>query len=129
MQDWRDLSVWERLSAEGGNALVAAADSSLVPGEVVPRPADIARLRKTHDAAVVAAAFELAAARRKARAKFRCADALWCDMAGIEQASDEQVAAWKAARVAAAWAVGRMSSTFAAASAATRWPWLPPGSQ
>lgn len=105
MQDWRDLSVWERLSAEGGNALVAAAESSLVPGEAGPSPAAVARLRKTHDAAVVAAAFELVAARRKARAKFHCADALWCDVAGVEQASDEQVAAWKAARVAAA--VGR----------------------
>jgi hypothetical protein len=104
MQDWRDVTVWERLAAEG-HALVAAAEASLAPGKAIATPAAIARLRKTSDAALVAAAFELVAARRRARAKFAAAETLWCDVAGVEQASDELVAAWKAARVAAA--VGR----------------------
>jgi hypothetical protein len=98
MQDWRDVSVWQRLAAEGG-ALVAAADAALAQAESVPAPSVIARFRKSHDAALVAAAFELVAARRKARAKFSAADMLWCDVAGVEQASDERVAAWKAARM------------------------------
>jgi hypothetical protein len=101
MQDWRDVTVWERLAAEG-HALVAAAEASLAPGKAIATPAAIARLRKTSDAALVAAAFELVAARRRARAKFAAAETLWCDVAGVEQASDELVAAWKAARVAAA---------------------------
>jgi len=101
MQDWRDVTVWERLAAEG-HALVAAAEASLASGKAIATPAAIARLRKTYDAASVAAAFELVAARRRARAKFTAAEALWCDVAGIEQASDELVAAWKAARIAAA---------------------------
>lgn len=98
MQDWRDVSVWQRLAAEG-DAIVAAADAALRPGDAVAAPSAVARLRKTHDAALVAAAIELVAARRKARAKFSAADALWCDVAGVEQASDERVAAWKAARI------------------------------
>lgn len=98
MQDWRDVSVWQRLAAEG-DALLAAADAALAPGDAVATPAAIARLRKTHDAAMVAAAFELVAARRRARAKFANAAGLWCDVAGVEQASDERVAAWKAARM------------------------------
>jgi hypothetical protein len=101
MQDWRDVTVWQRLAAEG-EALVDAADEALAPGEAMAAPSAIARLRKTHDAAMVAAAFELVAARRKARAKFASADTLWCDVAGVEQASDETVAAWKAARLVAA---------------------------
>ena len=117
MQDWRDVSVWKRLAAEGeggiageikreGEELVAAADAALAPAESVPAPSVIARLRKSHDAALVAAAFELVAARRKASSKFASADSLWCDVAGVEQASDERVSAWKAARVREALGAG-----------------------
>lgn len=105
MQDWRDVSVWERLAAEG-DALVAAADAALAPTESVPAPSVIARLRRSYDPALVAAAFELVAARRKASGKFASAATLWCDVAGVEQSSDERVAAWKAARVRKALGAG-----------------------
>lgn len=60
--------------------------------------ASIARLRRAFDADLVSAALELAEARRKAAAKFADAESLWCDVAGVEQASGQGVAAWKAAR-------------------------------
>ena len=92
MPDWRDISVWRRL-AEAPEAAQAAA--TIDPGDA----ASIARLRKRFDADLVAAAVELAVARRKAAGKFERAAELWCDVAGVEQASDERVAAWKAARM------------------------------
>lgn len=99
MPDWRDISVWERLAAEP--AAVAAA------GEVDPGDAAaITRLRRRFDADLVSAALELAQARRKASAKFACADTLWCDVAGVEQASSERVAAWKAQRMREVLGVG-----------------------
>ncbi|MFZ4751247.1 MAG: class I SAM-dependent methyltransferase [Phycisphaerales bacterium] len=93
MPDWRDISVWRRL-AEAPEAQVAAAAVDARDA------ASIARLRKQFDADLVAAALELAEARRKAAAKFAGAGALWCDVAGVEQASGERVAAWKARRMA-----------------------------
>ena len=87
MPDWRDISVWRRL-AEAPEAQVAAAAVDARDA------ASIARLRKQFDADLVAAALELAEARRKAAAKFAGAGALWCDVAGVEQASGERVAAW-----------------------------------
>jgi hypothetical protein len=98
MRDWRDVSVWERLAADGSN-LIASAEESLAPGESMPAPAAIARLRRTHDHAMVAAAFELVAARRKARGRLVSASTLWCDLAGVEQASGTRVATWKASRM------------------------------
>ena len=99
MPDWRDISVWERLAAE--SAAVAAA------GEVDPGDAAaITRLRRRFDADLVSAALELAQARRKATAKFACADTLWCDVAGVEQASSERVAGWKAQRMREVLGVG-----------------------
>ena len=93
MPDWRDISVWRRL-AEAPEAQVAAAAVDARDA------ASIARLRKQFDADLVAAALELAEARRKAAAKFVGAGALWCDVAGVEQASGARVAAWKARRMA-----------------------------
>ncbi len=81
-----------------------------LPGELVERaagadPADVsavARLRKSYDAASVAAALELAAARRKAVAKFPDrAATIWADVPGIEQATSHAVAAHKADRFVA----------------------------
>lgn len=92
MPGWRDISVWRRL-AEAPEARQAAA-------AIDPRDAaSIARLRKRFDADLVAAAVELAVARRKAAGKFERAGELWCDVAGVEQASGERVAAWKAMRM------------------------------
>ena len=98
MRDWRDLSVWMELAADGAEVL-AQAEAALPLGATRASPAVIARLRRAHDGAVVAAALELVAARRKARVKFPQAERLWCDLAGVEQASDARVAAWKAARM------------------------------
>ncbi|MFO0963914.1 MAG: hypothetical protein U0625_13555 [Phycisphaerales bacterium] len=68
-----------------------------------PAPATIQRLRRTHDAAEVAAAVELSMARTRARAKFgEAAATLWADRRGVEMASGPRVAAWKARRFAAA---------------------------
>lgn len=92
MSDWRDLDAWQRLAASPELQAAAAATS---PREA----AGIARLRRHFDAALVAAAIELAEARRRAAAKFARSDDLWCDCAGVEQASGEPVARWKAARI------------------------------
>ena len=93
MSDWRDLDAWKRLAASPELQAAAAATS---PREA----AGISRLRKRFDADLVSAAIELAEARRKAASKFAGAVGLWCDAAGVEQASGERVAAWKAARMA-----------------------------
>jgi hypothetical protein len=92
MPDWRDISVWRRL--------VEAPELVATSAAVDSRDASaIARLRRQWDADLVSAALELAEARRKAAAKFARASELWCDVAGVEQASGERVAAWKAARM------------------------------
>lgn len=84
------LTVWRSLSA------------SLIEDAAQVDPTDVAavaRLRKSHDAASVAAALELAAARRKAVGKFPDrASTLWADTEGVEQASSRAVADHKAAR-------------------------------
>lgn len=92
MPDWRDISVWRRLVEEPELVSAAAAVDSR-------EAAATARLRRRWDADLVAAALELADARRKAAAKFPLAAALWCDVAGVEQASGARVAAWKAQRM------------------------------
>ncbi len=92
MSDWRHVSVWQRLAdAQDVIAAAAAVDSR--------EPAAVTRLRRRFDAELVAAALELAEARRKAAGKFSSADALWCDVQGVEQASGTQVARWKAQRM------------------------------
>lgn len=99
MPNWHDVSVWEQLAAmPDAQAAAAAVDSR--------DAASVARLRKRFDADVVAAALELADARRKAGgtsggapAKFARAPELWCDVQGVEQASDDAVARWKAQRM------------------------------
>lgn len=101
MSGWRDLSVWQRLLAEGGGASGVVAAASAIDSR---EAGAIARLRRRFDADLVSAALELAEARRKAAAKFG-ADAaaeLWCDVQGVEQASGSAVAAWKAGRIRAA---------------------------
>ena len=96
MADWRDVSVWQRLDAEGGGADGVIAAAALVDSR---EAAAIARLRKRFDADLVAAALELAQGRRKAREKCARFAELWCDTQGVEQASSDAVAAWKAARM------------------------------
>jgi hypothetical protein len=68
-----------------------------------PAPSTIQRLRRSFDAAEVAAAVELSIARTRARTKFgAAAQTLWADRRGVEMASGPRVAAWKAQRFAAA---------------------------
>ncbi len=107
MTDWRDLAIWQELERPERAELIALAAST------DPREASaVARLRRkagevctgTHvdGAALASAALELAKGRRRARAKFpdEVAAQLWCDVAGVEQASGFAVARWKARRMA-----------------------------
>lgn len=59
------------------------------------------RLRKSHPAGLVIAAMEMHELRVRARAKFARADDLWFTRDGLEQATTESIAAWRAARFAA----------------------------
>jgi len=95
MTDWRDVSLWKRLAAGGGEDGVVAAAAAVDPRDA----ASIMRLRRRFEADLVAAAIELATARRKAFRKFPEHKTLWCDVAGVEQASGARVAAWKALRM------------------------------
>jgi len=79
--------------------LLARVAEGLAEGEG-PTPALVARLRRGHDADLVAAAIDAVVGRRKAAGKFPGADRLWCDPHAIEQATSEAVAAWKARRFA-----------------------------
>ena len=82
-------------------------------------PAELDRLRKMAPAGLVSAAVRLTRARRKAAGKFERGDRMWVEPVGIEQATAEPVARYKASRFRAA----RSSWTSAPGSAATAWPW------
>lgn len=87
------LEAWELLASSGAAPLLEAA---LNAPEATP--AVVQRLRSSWPPRAVAAALELARARAKARSKFPQERALWCDVAGIEQASSRMAADWKSAR-------------------------------
>ena len=89
------IAAWDELVSENGRALL-----DLVDALEVPNPSDIQRFRSRWPVEVVTAALELVRARRRARTKFDRADRLWCDLAGVEQATDQAVADWKARRFA-----------------------------
>ena len=118
MSDWRDLSIWQELARPERAAFIALAES------IDPREASqVAKLRRAMgevqcegqregdgdakfvaalaSAALASAAFELVEGRRRAARKFgpEVATRLWCDVAGIEQASGMTVARWKARRM------------------------------
>lgn len=65
-------------------------------------PAELARLRKLAPAALVSAAVRLTTARRKAAGKFGRGDRMWVETIGVEQATAEPVARYKAGRFRAA---------------------------
>ncbi len=96
MPNWHEVSVWEQLAQSPEAQVAAAAVDSR-------DAASVARLRKRFDADLVSAALELADARRKAGSgasgKFARGAELWCDVQGIEQASGDLVARWKAQRM------------------------------
>ena len=121
MSDWRDLSIWQELARPERATFIALAEA------VDPREASqVAKLRRAvveaprggeaprgveasrggddeakFAAALASAAFELVEGRRRAARKFgpEVATRLWCDVAGVEQASGMAVARWKARRV------------------------------
>jgi len=72
--------------------------------ELAPTPATAigvaTRLRKTYPTDLVIAAMEMHDLRVRARAKFRRADELWFTRDGLEQATSEAIAAWRAGRFA-----------------------------
>ena len=84
------------LTTDVGRALLAEVASVARAG-----PSDLARWRKTHPPGWVSAALRLVQARRKGRAKFTRAEAMWLDPVGVEQATAEAVARHKARRFAA----------------------------
>jgi hypothetical protein len=61
-------------------------------------PAEVTRLRKQAPAGLVSAAVRLAQARRKAAEKFERGDRMWVEPVGVEQATAEPVAQYKAQR-------------------------------
>ena len=87
------LAAWALLASPEGAPLVAATAGRTVPGVGL-----VEKLRKTWPSEAVAAAFELALARAKAHVKFPNRKEIWCDVPGIEQASSETAADWKARR-------------------------------
>ena len=88
------LDDWMYLATPGGRELMLtiSPDSSA---------SQIDRLRKRWSPPQVAAAMELAIARRKAQGKLHNADTLFADAEGVEQASSAAVAQHKAERFAA----------------------------
>jgi hypothetical protein len=65
-----------------------------------PGPADLARWRKLATAEQVAAAVRMVELRRRASLKFSRADQMWLERTGLEQATGEVVANYKARRFA-----------------------------
>jgi hypothetical protein len=91
MSDW-EAENWT-LRTEEGRALLAAVADVRAPG-----PSDLTRWRKSAPSECVAAAVRLVEARRRGRAKFFRADEMWFDAKGLEQATPETVARYKARR-------------------------------
>lgn len=91
----------QSIDAQLWSALRLPEHQDLVQRAVESPPGDLnalARLRKKFPKALVETALLLAAARRKAAAKFVDPDRLLCDPEGVEQASGTSVAAHKAER-------------------------------
>src|SRR5271166_5673708 len=107
-----DAEAWV-LTEKPGQRLLA--DVTEVPE---PRTADISRWRKLAPSHVVVAAVRLAACRARAQAKFSRGDRLWLDPVGLEQATAEVVARYKAAASPVP-----LSSISVRESAVTRSPW------
>jgi hypothetical protein len=87
-----EAEAWVLSTPEGHDLLAEVAKVS------APRPADVARWRKHSGAEKVSAAVRLAAARKRGAAKFSRADRMWLDPMGLEKATAEVVARYKAAR-------------------------------
>lgn len=88
-----DLAVWSRLAEPDGEELLGEIGRLDTLG-----PAAIERLRRRWDTGLVQAALELHQARDRATKKFADGRRLFLDRAGVEQASGEGVASYKAER-------------------------------
>jgi SAM-dependent methyltransferase len=85
------------LMSAAGEELLARAAEWIAVGDPVRA---VTALRRAYPADQVAAALEQAELRRRARAKFSAADRMLFTRAGLEQASGERVAGWRARRYA-----------------------------
>ena len=94
----RRLDAWKSLDRPEAAPLLNAA--AAVAGGITP--ASVEQLRRSFPEAPATEAIELAAARGRASGKFADPSGLMLDRAGLEQATSEVVAAWKAARFGAA---------------------------
>lgn len=83
------------LGSAAGEALLARAAEWVEGGDPVR---SVAALRREYPAEQVAVALEQAQLRRRARAKFAAADRMLFTPAGLEQASGERAARWRARR-------------------------------
>jgi hypothetical protein len=91
----RRLDVWEKLADPEAVPLLEAAAIAVSDGIT---PASVMGLRKSFPGSAVTEAIELASARARAGVKFADSNTLMLDRAGLEQATSETVAEWKAAR-------------------------------
>ncbi|MFO0850859.1 MAG: class I SAM-dependent methyltransferase [Gemmataceae bacterium] len=94
-----DLATLNELLSPTGDAALAAA-AGLQPTEA-KYPAALDRLRKQFPEPLARAALDTVLLRAKARAKFRHADRMVFDREGLEMASGEAVAAYRAGRFVA----------------------------
>ncbi len=94
MADHR-LDAWRTLAAPEAGPLLAAAAEVEAAGVT---PSAVTRLRRDHPAGAIPEALELAGARRRGAAKFGDPGRLLLDRGGVEQATSEMVASWKAGR-------------------------------
>ena len=83
------------LTSVTGEGLLALAAEWVEAGDPVRA---VAALRRQYEPAQVAAALEQAELRRRARAKFSDADRMLFTREGLEQASGERAARWRARR-------------------------------
>ncbi len=95
-----DLSTFAELLSPAGQAALAAAGA--LPTGDEHFLANLARLQKQHPAALAKAALETATLRAKAQGKFSRAQAMYFTREGLEQASGEAIAGYRARRFAGA---------------------------
>ncbi|MFL6137181.1 MAG: class I SAM-dependent methyltransferase [Frankiaceae bacterium] len=93
------VALAEALAAPPGQALLAELTTRLAAGEPELRVAT--ELRARHEAALVAAAAEQVELRGRAAGKLAAAGSLLLTRDGLEQASSERVARWRARRLVA----------------------------
>src|SRR5262245_36986117 len=93
-----DLSTFSELLAPAGQAALASAAALPLGDEHFL--ANLTRLQKQHPAALGKAALETVTLRAKAQGKFSRAQAMYFTRDGLEQASGEAIAAYRARRFA-----------------------------